>query len=157
MTAMPSDDTEHKKFINQDLEYVGFWPRFFAFILDNFFIILIAFLIYFYGEVVSKPTELLEWIFTASFFLFFWSLYQATPGKMLLSAKIIDAKTGTKPTFFQFLIRFLAYIVSAIPLMLGFLWIGIDSKKQGWHDKLAGTIVVRPKPKIVIKKQTTTN
>lgn len=37
-----------------------------------------------------------------------------------------------------------AYYVPAIPLCLGFLWVAFDSKMQGWHDKLAGTVVVRP-------------
>jgi len=32
-----------------------------------------------------------------------------------------------------------------IPFFLGILWVGIDARKQGWHDKLAGTVVVRPK------------
>ncbi|RYY81863.1 MAG: RDD family protein, partial [Comamonadaceae bacterium] len=37
----------------------------------------------------------------------------------------------------------LAYFVSAIPLCIGFLWVAWDPRKQGWHDKLAGTVVVR--------------
>jgi len=39
--------------------------------------------------------------------------------------------------------RYFAYFISTIPLCLGFLWITFDRKKQGWHDKLAGTVVVR--------------
>ncbi|MBX3651771.1 MAG: RDD family protein [Burkholderiales bacterium] len=35
------------------------------------------------------------------------------------------------------------YIASALPLFLGFIWVGIDKRKQGWHDKLAGTVVIR--------------
>jgi uncharacterized RDD family membrane protein YckC len=42
--------------------------------------------------------------------------------------------------------RYLGYFVSAIPLFLGLIWVGIDGRKQGWHDKLAGTVVIRPKP-----------
>jgi uncharacterized RDD family membrane protein YckC len=41
------------------------------------------------------------------------------------------------------LARYVGYIISTIPLCLGFLWVGFDSKKQGWHDKIAGTVVVR--------------
>jgi uncharacterized RDD family membrane protein YckC len=40
--------------------------------------------------------------------------------------------------------RYFAYYLSTILLGLGFLWIIWDPKKQGWHDKLAGTVVVRP-------------
>ena len=71
-----------------------------------------------------------------------WLLCSATPGKMAFSAKIVDAKTGKKPRARQFLLRFLGYYLSALPLGLGFLWIAFNPKKQGWHDKLAGTTVI---------------
>jgi uncharacterized RDD family membrane protein YckC len=64
---------------------------------------------------------------------------------MAISATIVDANTGKRPTTGQFIGRYLAYYVSMIPLFLGFFWIGIDARKQGWHDKLAGTVVVRPR------------
>jgi uncharacterized RDD family membrane protein YckC len=51
-------------------------------------------------------------------------------------------KTVNKPTVKQSVIRYLAYYVSLIPLGLGFFWIAWDDKKQGWHDKIAGTIVI---------------
>ncbi len=62
---------------------------------------------------------------------------------MLVSAKIVDAKTGQPASTGQLIGRYFAYIVSTLPLMLGFIWIAFDPRKQGWHDKLAGTIVVR--------------
>ena len=64
---------------------------------------------------------------------------------MALSAKIVDAETGKEPSIAQYIGRYFAYIISAIPFCLGFIWVAFDSKKQGWHDKLAGTVVVRPK------------
>ena len=39
--------------------------------------------------------------------------------------------------------RYLAYFLSTLPFGLGLLWVAWDPKKQGWHDKLAGTVVVR--------------
>jgi uncharacterized RDD family membrane protein YckC len=62
---------------------------------------------------------------------------------MVVGAKIISAKTGEKPTTGQFVGRYFGYILSALPLFLGFLWAAWDPKKQTWHDKLAGTYVVR--------------
>jgi uncharacterized RDD family membrane protein YckC len=56
--------------------------------------------------------------------------------------KIVDARTGGAPGILQLIVRFLAYFVSALPLYLGFLWAGVDRRKQGWHDKIARTIVV---------------
>ena len=64
---------------------------------------------------------------------------------MAVSAKIVDAKTGGKPSTKQCVVRYFAYILSFIPFGLGFLWVAFDSKKQSWHDKLAGTVVVKIK------------
>ena len=43
----------------------------------------------------------------------------------------------------QLIGRYLGYYVSTIPLMLGFLWVAFDARKQGWHDKMANTVVIR--------------
>ena len=75
----------------------------------------------------------------------FWVYRQATPGKIAISARIVDAETGAKPSTRQLVGRYFGYYVSIIPLMLGILWVAFDPRKQGWHDKLAGTVVVRPK------------
>ena len=74
--------------------------------------------------------------------ILFWRFRGATPGKMLIRAKIVDSKTFGKPSTGQLIGRFFAYIISAI-FMLGFLWIAFDKRKQGWHDKLAGTVVIQ--------------
>ena len=68
---------------------------------------------------------------------------QATPGKTVIHAKIIDAKTGEKPTVKQWILRYVGYFISLIPLGLGYIWVAFDSRKQEWHDKIAGTVVVR--------------
>lgn len=63
---------------------------------------------------------------------------------MIFSAKIVDAKTGGKPSKGQLVGRYFAYILSGLPLGLGFFWIAWDKRKQGWHDKLSGTVVIKP-------------
>jgi uncharacterized RDD family membrane protein YckC len=55
----------------------------------------------------------------------------------------VDAKTLGKPSNGQLIGRYLSYYLSSIVLLLGFIWVGFDPRKQGWHDKLAGTLVVR--------------
>ena len=77
--------------------------------------------------------------------MFFWIKFQATPGKMLIASKIVDARTGNPPTKGQYVGRYLAYFISLLPLGLGFFWVAFDKRKQGWHDKLAGTVVIRNK------------
>ena len=74
--------------------------------------------------------------------IFCWHRYGATPGKITFSAKIVDARSGGRPSLARLALRCLAYIISAAPLFLGFAWIAIDRRKQAWHDKIAGTRVV---------------
>ncbi len=88
---------------------------------------------------------LLEWLLPALAVIAFWMARQATPGKMLISARIVSARTGGKPSAAQAIVRYLGYFVSTIPFCLGLIWVGLDRRKQGWHDKLAGTVVVRPR------------
>lgn len=138
-----------------DLEYVGFWPRFGASLIDSILIGIIIWpiLTAFYGEsywtsesLVMGPMDfLLSYVLPAVAVVVFWTQKQATPGKMAVAAKIVDARTGRAPGTGQLIGRYLAYYVSLIPLGLGFLWVAFDGRKQGWHDKLAGTVVVRKK------------
>ena len=55
----------------------------------------------------------------------------------------MSAETGGLIDMGTALLRYVGYIVSAIPLALGFLWIIWDPEKQGWHDKIAKTRVIR--------------
>lgn len=140
---------------DMELEYVGFWPRVGASVIDTILIGVIVWplLTAFYGEsywtsdsFIQGPMDfLLSWVFPAVAVVLFWIARQASPGKMAISAKIVDAKTGGAPSAGQFIGRYLAYYLSGIPLCLGFLWVVFDDRKQGWHDKLAGTVVVRKK------------
>ena len=74
--------------------------------------------------------------------LLFWRYQGVTPGKIAIAARIVDAKTGGSPSTARLVVRLFAYIVSALALCLGFLWIAFDRRKQAWHDKIAGTVVI---------------
>jgi uncharacterized RDD family membrane protein YckC len=142
-----------------ELEYVGFWLRFWAFIIDSVLVMVILLpILHAYGAHsywlglwpdiyagVSPTAELIQWVLPAVAVVIFWLTRQATPGKMAISATIVDAATGKRPTTGQFIGRYLAYYVSTLAFFLGFVWIAFDARKQGWHDKLAGTVVVRPR------------
>lgn len=71
-----------------------------------------------------------------------WHYLAGTPGKLLLGCRVVDARRGRPPGWGRALLRYLGYFVSALPLGLGFLWILWDRRKQGFHDKIAGTVVV---------------
>jgi len=149
-----------------ELEYVGFWARVGASIIDTLLISLIILPIvtavygtdYWLDDTFIKgPVDfLVTWVFPTVAVVLFWIAKQATPGKMAISARIVDAETGKKPSAGQLTIRYLGYYVSMIPLFLGIFWVAFDRRKQGWHDKLAGTVVVRPKcrgPQAVVFKK----
>lgn len=82
-------------------------------------------------------------MFPALAVIAFWVYRQATPGKMAISARIVDAETGEAASTGQLVGRYLGYFLAGIPLGLGILWVAFDKRKQGWHDKLAGTVVIR--------------
>lgn len=77
----------------------------------------------------------------------FWKFRSATPGKMLLDMKIVDATTGEAPTNARWLLRCVGYVINIVALFIGFIWIAFDRRKQGWHDKLANTVVVMVPPR----------
>lgn len=78
----------------------------------------------------------------------FWIYRQGTPGKLMLRMEIVDAKTLQVPTRWQCILRYLGYFVAVLPGMLGFFWVLFSKKRQGWHDLIAGTVVVvRPRRK----------
>ncbi len=131
---------------NQNPKYVGFWWRVLAALIDS---ILVCFLLYpILVFVLNDPmgtTALgigVQVLLPAVAFVAFWQAKSSTPGKMAIGAIIVDAATGNKPTTKQWIIRYLGYYVSTIPLLLGLIWVGINERKQGWHDKLAGTTVI---------------
>ncbi|AMO98176.1 RDD family protein [Collimonas arenae] len=137
------------------LEYVGFWLRVWASIIDTVLVLAITtpLLLAIYGRerlaagitFSGFANFLISYVFPAVAVLLFWSFRQATPGKMAISARIVDARTGGPTSVGQNIIRYLGYFPSTFVFCLGLIWVGLDKRKQGWHDKLAGTVVVRPK------------
>jgi uncharacterized RDD family membrane protein YckC len=71
-----------------------------------------------------------------------WRKWSATPGKMLMRIKVVDAITEQPLSDKQIALRLFGYLVSCIPLLIGVLWIGIDKRRQAWHDKIAHSVVI---------------
>ncbi len=117
------------------LARAGFWRRFLAALLDILLLIVGAF---FLVHVIG-PFYLLVPI---AYFVGMWTWKGTTVGSIVLGLKII--RTDGRPVNFAVaLVRSLSSFFSAIVLFLGFLWSAWDREKQTWHDKIAGTIVVR--------------
>lgn len=142
----------------ENVEYAGFWVRVGASLIDTVLVVLatVPLLIAFYGRSYFSGSNpgvfgglanfLLSWVLPAVVIIVFWLTKQAAPGKMVFSARVVDARTGGTLSVGQSVGRYLGYFVSTIPFGLGLLWVAFDARKQGWHDKLAGTVVVRSKP-----------
>ena len=142
-----------------NLEYVGFWKRLLAAVIDIMIltVVLTPIMIGIYGLSHFDPQRLTSgqfeggkwgWLIDlgiAVTAILFWRFRGATPGKMAISARIVDAKTGGRPSTVRLVVRYVAYLVSTLPFCLGFLWIAFDRKKRGWHDLIAGTVVVYDK------------
>lgn len=163
--------TEYQVFLKSHLGYyAGFISRFVAFIIDMLIITLSVLAITWFISVIinifnlqaiynafsqllpgtpSSLEQLLSQLgagfsfalIIASYFIFFWVFAGSTPGKALMGLKIITTD-GRKISFFRALLRYLAYYLSAVLFFMGFLWIFVDGRRQGWHDKIAHTMVI---------------
>ncbi len=138
-----------------ELEYAGFWARVGASLIDTILmcIVTLSLLTAVYGlaywdndAFIAGPADfLISYVLPAIVVIALWIQLGTTPGKMAIGAVIVDARTGAKPSTGQCIIRYVGYFVSMLPLFLGIFWVGFDARKQGWHDKMAGTVVVRRK------------
>ena len=142
--------------IDAHTRYAGFWRRLAATLIDTLLLVTLAIpVMMIFGHGMSQtlqpgtlPTApglnglLLNYVLPLVLTVFFWRKYLGTPGKMLLSCRVVDAATGAPLRTGQAILRYFAYIVSTLPLCLGFLWIAWDKRKQGFHDKIAKSVVV---------------
>lgn len=147
--------------------YAGFVSRFLAFSIDLIIISVTGFLVTFFlgliiqffglnvtvrNDVVGTVLATLQRVillagagfttlFGLTYFIFFWTLAGITPGSGLLGLRVIRYD-GSEVTLGPALLRFVGYWLSAIFLFAGFLWILVDRRRQGWHDKVAQTVVI---------------
>lgn len=73
--------------------------------------------------------------------VFFTVFAGQTPGKALLGLRVVTVE-GKRLSYLRALLRLVCYVLSGLAFYLGFLWIIVDDRRQGWQDKLAGTFVV---------------
>jgi uncharacterized RDD family membrane protein YckC len=128
-------------------DYAGFWQRAAALVIDGLIVTVIVVPVMVLGFGIREVSpgewwELAVFVAIAAAVIGFWRTCGATPGKIALGIRIVDAASGGPPGTLHLVARFFAYFVSALPLYLGFLWAAIDRRKQGWHDKIARTIVI---------------
>jgi uncharacterized RDD family membrane protein YckC len=116
------------------LPRAGFWIRSGALFLDALLVAILTKLLALNGFYL---------VLFATYCTVLWALKGSTIGGMICGLKV--ARLDDRPVDWPVaLVRALAGFVSLVPLGLGFFWIAFDRDRQSWHDKIAGTIVVRP-------------
>ncbi len=149
--------------------FAGFWRRLIAFTVDTIIINIVFFI---FAVVVttafimgSMSADNLAWIaeitdpahvtpitlmiaacyviLSIAYFTYFHGIKGRTPGKMLMGLQVLS-DDGTPIGFGTAFLRSVGYLVSSFffTFPLGFIWAAFDRKKQGWHDKIAGTVVI---------------
>lgn len=130
----------------QYVKYAGFWARVAAFIIDALILmvpkLLITFLIdgrFFNASGFTNViTLVVDWLYFAGLES---GANQATLGKRVLDIAVVDVH-GNRISFWRATGRYFSKILSAIILLIGFIMVGFDTRKQGLHDKIADTFVV---------------
>lgn len=153
--------------------YVGFWMRVLAAIID--FIVLFVLNIGISMAVgmdtilsidIQDPSQvaalqqqipIIPTLVTTLYVLGFWLWKQATPGKMVIGAKIAAADSFGAPSASHLVRRFILFIlpnlaafiatglssIFGIVFLISCIWVAIDERKQGLHDKIGGTVVIK--------------
>jgi len=95
---------------------------------------------------LAVAEQFIQMMILSVIILAFWMKTQSSPGKMLLSMKIVDADDfSKKPSVFQFITRWFGYILSMLPFGLGLFYINLNKKRRAWHDLFSNTIVISEK------------
>ena len=134
--------------------YAGFWVRFLAFLIDGILLAIItapfapawgsnftANSTNFQGSVDVNPIGTLVGLI---YLVAMWAWRGQTIGMMPFNMKVVGVADGKNIDIFRGVLRYVGFIIAAIPLLIGLIWAAFDSRKQGWHDKIAGTVVIRP-------------
>jgi uncharacterized RDD family membrane protein YckC len=141
-------------------QYAGFFTRLVAYIIDRLVVSGITALIGLGVSLALNALNLNEWFAAGStgaiivalllfalvvlvrlfYNLGFWMLAGQTPGKRVMGVRIVRTD-GQRLKWGNAIRREIGYWISLI-LFLGYLWILVDNRRQGWHDKLGGTMVV---------------
>ncbi len=139
------------------MEYAGFWIRVGAYLVDLIILIVIAVIVGFAtGQNLFDPqaaaaatygvADLINLIVGIAYFAGFESSsWQATPGKRALGLIVTDT-SGGRISFLRALGRYFAKILSGLILFIGYIMVAFTERKQGLHDFLASTLVIKGQP-----------
>jgi len=131
------------------VEFAGHGARLVAYVIDLLIqgaLAIAVFLLSILAAALFPPLFLLGvlgWLaISLAYFPYFWSRSGQTPGMKLMELKLVRDADGGPITTGQAILRLVGYWVSSFVFYLGFIWIFIDKRRRGWHDLIAGTVVI---------------
>jgi uncharacterized RDD family membrane protein YckC len=142
----------------ESARYAGFWIRIFANVLDVLLFAAVNMAVRLAveaWEVHTLPSgvgsvsgthpgaALFALLFPPTVIIGSWIAFGASPGTMMCALRIVDEPTGGRLTVWQCIGRYVMALIGVLCVGLGYLWIVIDPRRQGWHDKVVRTLVVR--------------
>ena len=127
----------------------GFWIRVGAFLIDSIVLGIVAGA-FTGGDAITNPDVTnaqhsgIETIASFLFFTLLWSSIGGgqTLGMRLLGLRVVD-REGKTIGYGAAVLRYIGFVISCVAILLGLIWVAFDPYKQGWHDKIAGTYVVK--------------
>jgi uncharacterized RDD family membrane protein YckC len=135
----------------QPAAYGGFWIRVVAYIIDAVILGIIGSIINILFHTNPTDTQsqtttlasLINFAIGIAYFVGFWSYWSATPGQRLLRLRVVDANTGQPISAGKAILRYIGLIIAFLVCFIGVIWVAFDARKQGWQDKIAGTVVLQ--------------
>jgi uncharacterized RDD family membrane protein YckC len=137
-----ASDMFSQPLVSRDTVGAGFVERFVAVIIDGLVLLVpnIIVLLVLGSGIAASLVNLAVGI---AYTLYFWTTNGATPGKQVMGLKVVFADGGELIGPATGIVSYIGYIISGIPLFLGYLWAIWDPKHEAWHDKIAGTKVIK--------------
>jgi uncharacterized RDD family membrane protein YckC len=142
------------------LAYGGFWIRTLAFIIDGIVISVLTLVLVpllgtgpnvelvqtdpnYYVLEVEYGSSAFGGLIGLLYFVLFWAVRGQTPGMMPFGLRVVRADDGGNVDIVRSILRYVGLLIGTAALLIGVIWAAFDPRKQGWHDKIAGTVVVR--------------
>jgi uncharacterized RDD family membrane protein YckC len=138
------------------LAYAGFWVRVAALMVDGLVLAVLSIALApgAFAFVQTGPnwyelnhgSSAVGALIGLVYFIGFWAWRGQTPGMIAFTLRVVRAEDGGHVDVIRSLLRYVGLIISFAVILIGVIWVAFDGRKQGWHDKLGGTVVVRSTP-----------
>ena len=121
-------------------EAAGFWRRFAAAFIDALVVGLVEVIL---RLILHNAGIALSFVFSFGYYTYFHGRTGQTPGDAALGIRVVDIDNGEGIGYGRAFGRALVSIVSGLVLVLGYLWMIWDKRKQTWHDKAVSSLPIR--------------